>query len=396
MKITNLLKSSSEWIRGEGGGNRIVITSRIRLARNLQGHPFPGWAKKTEREKILGVLQPAVAAMPEMNHPVINDSMDHFTALEKQVLVEQHLISREHAAKNVGSGLVINKPRTLSVMINEEDHLRVQAIRSGQQLRALLKMVDKLDTELEEKLDFAFSPQIGYLTACPTNVGTGMRGSVMMHLPGLVLHDQIGQIVKAVNRIGLAVRGLYGEGTEALGNLFQISNQMTLGESEQTIIERLIKVITQIVEYEENAREKMVQEKGRMVADQVGRAYGVMMHAYAVSSKEALNLLSILRLGVDLEMLPEEYRIEIDELFIRTQPAHLQKDWERKLSTEERDALRADLLRARLKNVPVPVTKKVLESSPAAPVNGPVKEDKTPKPRAKRKESPKDRPKHDE
>jgi len=363
VKISNLLKSSSEWIRGEGGGNRIVISSRLRLARNLQHYPFPGWAKKADREKVLGLIQPVVAAMPEMNHAIINDSMDHFTPLEKQVLVEQHLISREHAAKNAGSGLVINKPRTLSVMVNEEDHMRIQGIKSGLQLKALYKLVDRLDTELEEKLAYAFSPKIGFLTACPTNVGTGMRASAMMHLPGLVLHDQIAQIIKAVNRIGLAVRGLYGEGTEALGNIFQISNQMTLGESEMQIIERLNKVIAQIIEHEENARQKLVEDKGRMVADQVGRAYGVMLHSYSLSSKEALNLLSLLRLGIDLEMLPEEHRITVDELFIRTQPAHLQKDVERKLTTEERDGLRSDLLRERLKSIPIPVTKTVLSGS---------------------------------
>lgn len=364
MKITNLLKSSSEWIRGEGGGNRIVITSRIRLARNLDKHPFPGWAKKAEREKILDVIQPAVKSLPEMSHAIINDSMDHFTPLEKQVLVEQHLISREHAAKNAGSGLVVNRPRTLSVMINEEDHLRIQAIRSGLQLKQLLKAVDKIDTELESHLEFAFSTQIGYLTACPTNVGTGMRASAMMHLPALVLSEQITQIIKAVNRIGLAVRGLYGEGTEALGNLFQISNQMTLGETESEIVERLTKVINQIVEHEENARQKLLQDKARTVANEIGRAYGIMLHSYSISSKEALNLLSSLRLGVDLGMFPEDCRTTIDELFMRTQPAHLQKDFERKLTTEERDSLRADHLRERLKTWPAPTIQDLGITSP--------------------------------
>ena len=366
MKIQNLLKTSSEWIRGENGGNRIVFSSRLRLARNINHHPFPGWAKKAEREKVLALVQPAVADLPEMKDAIINDSMEHFTPLEKQVLVEQHLISREHAAKNTGSGLIISKNRTLSVMINEEDHLRIQSLRSGLQLKALLKAVDKLDTELEENLDFAFSPQIGYLTACPTNVGTGMRASAMMHLPALVLDDQITQIIKAVNKIGLAVRGLYGEGTEALGNLFQISNQMTLGESETQIVDKLTKVIAQVMEHEENARQKMLEDKSRMIADQVGRAYGVMMHSYSISSKEVLNLLSMLRLGVDLGLMPEEYRATIDELFIRTQPAHLQKDFERKLTTEERDGLRSDLLRERLKQVPEPNTKSLALGKPDA------------------------------
>jgi protein arginine kinase len=359
VKIANLLKSSSEWLRGDNGSNRIVICTRVRLARNLNHHPFPGWAKKAERERILATIQPAVLSLPEVGQSLISDSMDHFTPLEKQVLVEQHLVSREHAAKNAGSGLVVNKPRTLSVMINEEDHLRIQTFKGGLQLKNLWKLADKIDSELDEKLDFAFSPEIGYLTACPTNVGTGMRASVMMHLPALVLSEQIGQIIKAVNRIGLAVRGLYGEGTEALGNLFQVSNQMTLGESEQAILERLQKVIAQIIEHEDNARTKLVQEKSRVVADQIGRAYGIARNSYSMSSKEALNMLSLLRLGVDLGVFPDEGRVAIDECFIHTQPAHLQMDYEKKLTTEERDGFRADLLRQQLANFVPPDCQKL-------------------------------------
>ncbi|HEY8964932.1 MAG TPA: protein arginine kinase [Candidatus Methylacidiphilales bacterium] len=356
MKIANLLQTSSEWLHGDSGGagNKVVLCTRVRLARNLNQHPFPGWAKKAERERILSIIQPAVLSLPEMGQAIVCDSMDHFSPLEKQVLVEQHLISREHAAKSAGSGLAVNKPRSLSVMINEEDHLRLQVFRAGLQLKNLWKMADKIDSELDEKLDFAFSPQIGYLTACPTNVGTGMRASVMMHLPALVLKEQIGQIIKAVNRIGLAVRGLYGEGTEALGNLFQVSNQMTLGESETAIIERLQKVISQIIDHEENARVTLLQEKARVVADQVGRAYGIMRHSYAMSSKEALNLLSLLRFGADLGMFPAACRVAIDECFIKTQPAHLQLDYDRKLTTEERDGIRSDFLREHLKDVPAP------------------------------------------
>lgn len=361
MKISDLLRYSSEWIKCDVGNNRIVVTSRVRLARNLRLHPFPGWAKKQEREAVYDVICPAVASLPEMKDAILKESMDHFSPLEKQVLVEQHLISKEHAAKNSGSGLILNKPRTLSIMVNEEDHIRLQAIKSGLQLKAVWKMADKVDTELDEKLDFAFSTQTGYLTACPTNVGTGMRASVMMHLPGLVLSEQVGQIIKAVNKIGLAVRGLYGEGTEALGNLFQVSNQMTLGEAEGEIIEKLHKVINNIIDHEENARQKLLEDKSRMVADQVGRAYGIMMNAYSVSSKEALNLLSILRLGVDLEMLPGDCRHLIDELFIRTQPAHLQKDHERKLTMEERDSMRADLLREKIKGMAIPASYEILK-----------------------------------
>ena len=247
------------------------------------------------------------------------------------MLVERHLISREHAAKSVGSAVVMNRRQTLSIMINEEDHLRMQAIRSGLQLKSAFKLVDKVDSALEAKLDFAFDPRLGYLTACPTNVGTGMRASAMLHLPGLVLSEKINQVIQAVNKIGLAVRGLYGEGTEAMGNLFQISNQTTLGEKEDEIINRLSKVIETIIEKEHDARQMLIQKKSNTLLDQIGRAYGVLTFAHAMTSKEALNLLSFIKLGVDLGAFPEDRRLPIDELFIDTQPAHLQKSSQQKL-----------------------------------------------------------------
>lgn len=348
-------KASTQPIEDHG----IVITCRVRLARNIHPHPFPGWLKKTERLEVLDLIHKATAAARSMQPTKINATLDSFTPLDKQLLVEQHLISREHAAKNAGSGIVINEEQTLSVMLNEEDHIRLQAIRNGFQLMETWKQADALDTELEASLDYAYSPTLGYLTACPTNVGTGMRASAMLHLPGLVLSDQINQVIKSVTQIGLAVRGLYGEGTEAMGNLFQISNQMTLGESEQQILERLNKVIAHLIEHEQNARLKLIQEKGRMLADQVGRAYGVMQHSYSITSKEALNLLSLLRLSVDLDLAPPSMRTKIDELLILTQPAHLQQASNRKLNAEERDAFRSDLLREKLKTMPEPVMKKL-------------------------------------
>jgi protein arginine kinase len=337
----------------------IVTSSRVRLARNIRGCPFPGWLNKNDRLALLERIQEAVSSLPQMKPAGLCRTMDQFSPLEKQILVEQHLISREHAAKNAGSGLVVNENKTLSIMLNEEDHLRLQAIRPGFQLLEAWQSVDQVDTDLEARVDFAFSPVLGYLTACPTNVGTGMRASVMLHLPGLVLSEQINQVIKSVNQIGLAVRGLYGEGTEALGNLFQISNQMTLGESEQQILERLLKVINQIISHEKNAREKLMQEKGRMLADQIGRSHGLMTSAYSMTSKEALNHLSTLLLAVDLGILPGSVRQKVDELFIGTQPAHLQQASQKKLSAEERDAFRADILRDKLKLMPTPSMKKL-------------------------------------
>lgn len=355
MSIHNILTHPGEWLRGEGPHHQIVVSSRVRLARNLRGFSFPGWAKKSERLQILDAVKPQVESLAEMSDSFSVYSQD-LSALEKQVLVERHLISREHAAKGVGSAVVMNRRQTLSIMINEEDHLRMQAIRAGLQLKNVFKMIDKADSALEERLDFAFHSQLGYLTACPTNVGTGMRASAMVHLPALVLSEQINQVIQAVNKIGLAVRGLYGEGTEALGNLFQVSNQTTLGEKEEEILARLHKVIEQIIEHEQNARQMLLQKKPNTLLDHVGRAYGILRHAYSMNSKEALNLLSFMKLGIDLSFFPESCLQPVDELFIETQPAHLQKGTAQKLAADERDSLRAEIIRAKLGAFPRPDT----------------------------------------
>src|ERR1035438_9803083 len=270
MNLHEFLVSPAETAQRHGPHDRIVMSSRVRLARNVRDAAFPGWAKKPERVKILETIRPAVERLPEMKgafsakkpervkiletiRPAVeslpemkgafSEAMDNLGALDKQILVERHLISREHAAKSSGSGLVLNREESFCVMINEEDHLRMQALRPGLQLRQAWGAIDHLDSELEKKLDYAFDNELGYLTACPTNLGTGIRVSAMLHLPGLVLGEQINPIIQSVNKLGLAVRGLYGEGTEALGNIFQVSNQMTLGETETTIVERLEKVL---------------------------------------------------------------------------------------------------------------------------------------------------------
>ena len=354
--LHQFLITPSQAAQQHGPNDRIVMSSRVRLARNLREASFPGWAKKPERVKILETVLPAVSALPEMADSFA-EAMDNLTALDKQILVERHLISREHAAKNVGSGIVLNREESFCVMINEEDHLRMQALRPGFQIREAWNAIDRLDSALEKKLNFAFDNELGYLTACPTNLGTGIRVSAMLHLPGLVLAEQINPIIQSVNKLGLAVRGLYGEGTEALGNIFQVSNQMTLGESETTIVERLEKVLSQIIEHEENARQTLLEKKPKTVFNHVGRAYGVLANAHSISSKETMNLLSLLRLGIDLGSFPGTERALVDELFLTTQPAHLQKQISDKLSAEERDLIRADMVRERLKGVNRPVTK---------------------------------------
>ena len=364
MELNTFLIPPAESARRKGPHDRIVMSSRVRLARNLKESAFPGWAKKPERIRVLEFIRPTIEALPEMKG-AFSGTMDSLSTLDKQILVERHLISREHAAKSAGSGLVLTRDERLCFMINEEDHLRMQSLCPGLQIRQAWAAIDAADSALEKKLNYAFSPELGYLTACPTNLGTGIRVSAMLHLPGLVLAEQINPIIQSVNKLGLAVRGLYGEGTEALGNVFQVSNQMTLGESESAIVERLEKVLAQIIEHEENARATLLENKPKMVYNHIGRAYGILANAHSISSKETMNLLSLMRLGVDAGLFPGVDRSLVDELFILTQPAHLQRQHSEKLSAEERDLLRADMVRERLLTVSRPVAR-----PPAAPHTG--------------------------
>ncbi|MEM9017654.1 MAG: protein arginine kinase [Verrucomicrobiota bacterium] len=353
MRFSTLLKNPAEWMQTPGPESDIVITSRVRLARNLINHPFPGWARSEDRTVVLEEVRPHLEELSEMRDS-FSEEMTKLSNIEKQVLVERHLISREHAAKSTGCGTVMNRKQTISVMVNEEDHLRMQAIRPGLQLVSAFRSLDDIDSNLESALPYAFDHQYGYLTACPTNLGTGMRASAMLHLPGLVLSEQINQTIQGANKIGLAVRGLYGEGTEALANLFQISNQNTLGTSENEIIDHLAKVITQLIENEKNARMKILEDKPTMMQDQIGRAYAVLKYAHIIPSKEALNHLSMIRLGCDLGFIPEDERETINVLLTEIQPAHLQISAKRKLTPEERDILRADIIRNSLNGLTPP------------------------------------------
>jgi protein arginine kinase len=363
MNIHEFLPPPSEIANRKGPHDRIVMSSRVRLARNIRGAAFPGWAKKAERVRVFEQIVPGVRSLAEMGD-CFADSMDNLSALDKQILVERHLISREHAARSAGSGVILNRDETLCVMVNEEDHLRMQSLLPGLQIKQAWSAIDRVDTEMEKHLEFAFDERLGYLTACPTNLGTGIRVSAMLHLPGLVLGEQINQIIQSVNKLGLAVRGLYGEGTEALGNVFQVSNQRTLGESEEEIVERLTKVLAQIIECEENSRAKLLETKPKMLLNHIGRAYGILANAHVITSKETMNLLSLMRLGIDLGLFAETTRPIADELFLITQPAHLQRQHAEKLSAEDRDLLRADMVRERLRNVSRPLDRLPTASQP--------------------------------
>jgi len=343
MSIDTLLNNTGAWM-SSSDRDQIVITSRIRLARNLKEYAFPGWGGQEERVRIWLNLRPRLARVPLLQ-PEIDVGMDELDELDKQILLERHLISREQAEKGKGSGLIIRSDEAVSVMVNEEDHLRIQVLASGMDLRGAWALADELDSQIEAVTEYAFSPDLGYLTSCPTNVGTGMRASVMMHLPGLVLMEEINPIIKGLGKIGLTVRGLWGEGTEATGNMFQVSNQMTLGEKEAEIVGNIEQIAQEIVEHEKNARLRLLEKKELYLHDHVGRAYGILTHAHLLSTKEALDLLSDLRLGVDMGIVSAVDRKTVDELLMLTQPGHLQKMEGRILKPKDRDRIRAKRVR---------------------------------------------------
>ncbi len=347
--IDILLDKSSEWMDGSGPDVEIVLTSRVRVARNIQGIPFPNKANSRQRIRAFNVVEKAVKENDYMQGSLIM-KLDKMEEIDRQFLIERRIISRELAQRGgSGAGVAIGQREIVSIMINEEDHMRMQVLLPGFQLIDAWHLADQLDSAFEKEINYAFSSHLGYLTACPTNVGTGIRASVMLHLPALVLAKQIEQVIQAVIKLGLAVRGLYGEGTEASGNLFQISNQVTLGKTEEEIINNLDGVIRQIVGHERNARKLLLKNKKMQVEDRVGRAFGLLCYARTITTKETVNLLSALRMGVDLGILPQVSRRTINELFIVTQPAHLQKLTSQRLSPSERDVNRADLIRKKLK-----------------------------------------------
>ncbi len=353
MSIASLIDSTSELTDSASSKTAIVLMTRIRLARNVARNSFPGWAKPAEREEILALCREAVAATPPMKRSV-GFGIDELTELEKQILVERHLISRELSGTKVGAGAVISKDQSVSVMINEEDHLRIQVLRSGFQLKKAWTMINDLDSELEDRLDYAFSPSLGYLTACPTNLGTAMRASAMMHLPALVIASQMEKVVRAVNQLGMVVRGLFGEGSDASGSIFQISNQTTLGESEEEIIKRLGSVLNSIIEHELNARQKLLETDPGKLYDKIGRAFGILQNGHLLSTTEAMNLLSLIRLGADLGIFPDSQRCTIDRLFIEAQPGHLQHVHRGEFEPGQRDLLRAARLRGEFANFAKP------------------------------------------
>ena len=339
---------TSQWLKGDGPESDIIVSSRVRLARNLANYPFPILATDSQakelREKVHQALNVPGWEQYGRFHTI---NMEDLTSLDKRVMVEKHLLSPALAEESRYGGIIYAEDESISIMINEEDHLRIQCLFSGKQLRQALQRAMNIDDLLEQTLVYAFDEKWGYLTSCPTNVGTGIRASVMIHLPGLVLTQQINRVLAAISKVGLVVRGIYGEGSEAQGNLFQISNQITLGLSEEEIIDNIDRVVGQIVSQERAAREHLLQNSKMKLADRVFRSLGVLTHARIIDSKEAAQRISDVKLGIDLGLI-QGVNANLNELLIMTQPGYLQKLAGKTLSGDERDLVRAQMIREKL------------------------------------------------
>ncbi len=347
MQPSELANRAGEWLRGTGPDSAFVISTRIRLARNLAGYPFVPRLGPDAQAELTEALRHQIvdgALVPETHY----FNLEVTRELERRLLVERHLISREHEEGTGERGVVVQDSEAIAIMINEEDHLRIQVLRSGFELDETWVTINGIDTAIGSRVPYAFSDRLGYLTACPTNVGTAMRVSVMLHLPALEMTKQIEKVFHAVAKINLAVRGLYGEGTQAAGNFYQISNQITLGKSEQDIIKEIRGTIPQIIRYEKRAREILVEQNRQQLEDRVWRAYAMLRAARIISSNETMALLSHLRLGINLGIIQDVEIADINQLFVQTLPAHLQILEGRELDPQARDVARATFIRRNL------------------------------------------------
>jgi len=344
-----LVKKPAAWLTGEGNNSEIVLSSRVRLARNISNTPFPSVAQSEVRERVISFVQKAIQKSSLLRSGQTYTSSE-LPRLDKDFLIERHLVSPEFMREGDTKALYIGEGERISLMINEEDHLRIQTLKSGLEIKGAFELADRVDTELSDTLEFDFDPDFGYLTSCPTNVGTGMRASVLIHLPGLVLTKEIENVISQVTKLSLTVRGFYGEGSDVLGNLFQISNQTTLGKSEEDLIESLDKVTKQIIEYENNSRNTLYREAKEQIEDKIWRALGILQNARVITSSEVTNLLSAIRLGLGMGTITEIPLSLINQILLISFPAHLQKYFNKEMETNERDILRAELIRKKLRD----------------------------------------------
>ncbi|MDP2923437.1 MAG: protein arginine kinase [Candidatus Omnitrophota bacterium] len=341
------LNNKDSWLSGRGPSSEIIFSSRIRLARNFNDFPFPCRANSNQKEIILKKMQEIYSKVKGLKKAIFV-SMEDLNNLERQFLLERHLISQEHMVSLKGKGLIVLADEKIALMINEEDHLRIQVMTSGFDLKLCWEVINDIDNELSKSIEFAFSSSMGYLTACPTNVGTALRASCMLHLPALVLTKRIAKVLELLAKISFTTRGLFGEGTQALGDFFQISNQASLGHSEAELIDNLSGVVNQVKEQEMDARDTLFRKHKNNLEDNIWRSLGILNNCRLISSKEALSHLSMLSLGLDLGIINSIKRELINSLFIAIQPAHLQKIEGKELKEGERDYTRAQILREKL------------------------------------------------
>jgi protein arginine kinase len=353
--VGHLLGGLGSWLAGDGPESGIVLSTRVRLARNIAGVPFWHRAAREQRHNVIETVRAAVgrssslggASICTLEIPQEVEDKER-PPLERQFLLERHLISREMAARDGESAIVVHSGESVSIMLNEEDHIRMQVLGSGFCLEDTWRRIDGVDDELNETIEYAFSPRWGYLTACPTNVGTGMRASVMLHLPAQVTAKRVPSLLQNAARSNCAVRGMYGEGSNVIGDFFQVSNQATLGQSEEEIIETTDRIVRDIISEEMLTREDMLKHNRRQLEDRVCRAVGTLENARLMGTEELMQQLSWVRLGVCLCMAPRYSIATINRLMIEAQPAHIQLREGRTVGPLERDAMRADLVRALL------------------------------------------------
>ncbi len=349
MTLDRLINGAASWLNASGPYSDVIISSRVRLARNLRGVPFSGQGTAADEDR---VVEQVLDAARKSAHFADGSYFD-MTALpdaDRQLLVERHLVSPALASGERRGGVLVGKGETFGVMVNEEDHLRLQALFAGFEPEAAWQVVNQIDDEICGALDIAFDHRFGYLTACPTNVGTGLRASILIHLPGLVLVQSVEQVLRGISQVGLTVRGFHGEGTEVVGSLFQISNQVTLGKSEPEILETLERVVRQIIDYESDARQTLLRDAEAQIHDKIWRAYGLLRNAHVLGCDEYMNLSSAVRLGIGCGVLKEIDAQQLNELMVLVQPSHVQRLANSVLSEDEKDVSRADMVRARFAN----------------------------------------------
>ncbi len=344
-----MARTPAAWLSGKGEETLVVLSTRVRLARNIAGCDFPPSADKETKSRIVGYLDSTIARSKTLATGMYIKSGD-ITALDSDFLVERHLISPDFLNGESGRAVLIEQDEDISIMVNEEDHLRVQALSAGLDPKGAYDKAVKYEKEIGEYLEFSYDSDFGFLTTCPTNSGTGMRASVLIHLPGLVLTREIEKVISFVTRSGLVVRGFYGEGSDVLGNLFQVSNQHTLGITEEEILAKISKVTSEIIDYEAGARTRLVNEASEMIEDKIWRAYGILKNARVLTSEEVMNLLSAIRLGHAMNIIDNLDTATINEILLLSQPAHLQKYYGSEMDQNRRDFVRSQMVREKLRS----------------------------------------------